>query len=178
MLYLLLDDRRLEMQEFVLYLFWTDIPACPRWMDFRKLHYCGKCWIFIGFIFHHLKHMYYLPTLPAYLPFFVHPVWLVWGYWYRGWKLYTVECPDGACPFGLYYVRRWESSYNPRTIIILVNANCFWSPFLLGTEKNTDTRLMLMYHLPEAVLICSSKDTSGTAAAIGLLLGGVCSSSL
>lgn len=56
-----------------------------------------------------------------------------------------------AHPFGLFCVRGWESWYNLRTIIILVNVTCFGSSFLLGMEKNT--RIILIYHVLEAVLI-------------------------
>lgn len=44
------------------------------------------------------------------------------------------------------------------------NGHYFRLPFLPGIEKNTCVKSVAAYHVPEAVLICSSKDTTpGTA---------------
>lgn len=40
------------------------------------------------------------------------------------------------------------------------DANYFWSSFLMGMEKKIFTRLMVVYHVAEDLLICCIRDTT------------------
>lgn len=131
------------------YLFWTDIPACTKSMDSKNLHYCWE----------HLSLQ--RVCLPSNVPVSTNTS-----------KILAISCSSSAINVVLlmqrmkvtydrmsrwctalwaFYVRGWESWYNLKTIINLVNATCSGSSFLLGMEKNT--RIIHICHVPEAVLI-------------------------
>lgn len=106
----------------------------------KKVAIVVSTWIFIGFMFNPLKHMY-LPTFPICLPcFFIQSDECgIINIQDEGDILQNVQTVN----IPLDYIMLEGEKTNPRMIIIWVDANCFWSTFLLGVEKNTNTRLML-----------------------------------
>lgn len=121
-------------------------------------------WIFVRLISHPLEHVCLIKASSV-LATSCSSSWSVWCHQCHGSMWCSAGSPGGLQLFGLYHwqgarelTQPWDKTMNVCGCPFHVNVNCFWSSFLIGIENSTFTESIVAYHVPEAILICSSKD--------------------